>query len=303
MRNLKYVFLIVFGLLNLSCESGNLFQPSNNSILSTEKGFSSVNIDDFSKDAKYLISFDKEVWTHQMDVPELLQHSLEASKGMYSGILKDYERTRELVAISFDGDLTIVSEWLDFGGYDNTMPADMYKKYGHIMPARDASYDPVVRSVFAGGTLTYYSKSGKVVSEANYDPAVFRLSQHELLQLIGSINNVPTKQEIIENYSSKGISAEYVGNNFIKIEQDVFHDADITKHVAYMNTKSGQVERMLGFDPAGRIVMETITMHGTKNGLILPHHHQTTYFGEINGRWQEKSRITEIRTYHHAQTN
>jgi hypothetical protein len=303
MRNLKYVFLIVFGLLNLSCESGNLFQPSNNSILSTEKGFSSVNIDDFSKDAKYLISFDKEVWTHQMDVPELLQHSLEASKGMYSGILKDYERTRELVAISFDGDLTIVSEWLDFGGYDNTMPADMYKKYGHIMPARDASYDPVVRSVFAGGTLTYYSKSGKIVSQAQYDPSAFRVSQPELLDLVNTKKEVPTVNEMLNNFTSKGISAEYIGNSFIKIEQPVYNDMEFNKHISYLNTKSGQVERMLSLNTEGRIVMESITRHGALNGLILPQMNQTAYFGEIDGRWQETHRIVENRSYHHVIAN
>lgn len=295
--------MVVFGLFNLSCDTGNIFQSNNSSMLGAQKEFSNVSIDNFSKDAKYLISFDKEVWTHQLHVPELLQNKIEAATNRNSGILKDYERTRELVAIGFDGELTVVSEWLDFGGYDNTMPADLYKEFGHLMPARDASYDPIVKSIMSDGTLTYYSQSGKVVSEAKYDPAAFRLSQPELLQFISAKTNIPGKQEIIDNFASKGISAEYLGNNYVKVEQDVFDDIDITKHIAYINTNSGQVERMLGFDTAGRVVMETITRHGTKNGLILPHHHQTTYFGEINGRWQEKDRIVEIRTYHHAQIN
>jgi len=39
--------------------------------------------------------------------------------------LSDYEKTREIVAFDNNGDLLITIEWLDNGGYDNTMPANL----------------------------------------------------------------------------------------------------------------------------------------------------------------------------------
>lgn len=303
MRNLKYVCLIVFGLFILSCDTGNLFQSNNNLVTGNEQHLSSVAPHAISKESRYSISFDKEVWTLQFYAADHPLYSLDPNIDITNGILNDYERTREVVAISYDGDLTLITEWLDFGGFDNTMPEYVYKKHSDLMPAREASYDPVVKSVMSDGKLTYYSQSGKVVSEASYDPAAFSLSQQELMQFLSANTNVPAKQEIIDTFTTQGISAEYLGNNLIKIEQDVFDDNDIVKQIGYINTHSGQVERMLDIDPAGRIAIETITLHGTKKGVILPHHHQTTYFAEINGKWQEKRRIIETRTYHHAQIN
>lgn len=250
---------------------------------------------------KLQVSYDQKTMTFKQHWPSDLVAGKAKSETTSNERMLNYENVHEIVTYDQNGYLHISRTYLE-GNADLAMPENLYKDVKDDMPAHSSDYDPVVRSELGDGTLTYYTKSGKVAYQTNVDKEKLRIDPAILDSLQeASQSTSETENRIAENLAAlkeQNIDFKQLSNRNVLLEiqaKSGTDDKDIANYKKIVDLSINRVIRSAIVRKDGRYANLSLMNYKKVSGHPVMASSETLYFGMVNGKWGVKTRTIRNR--------
>jgi hypothetical protein len=226
-------------------------------------------------------------------IPDVLARANNAKQKGDGFVLDNYERVRQSVTIDDNGNLRIVTEWPD-GDADMNMPAEVYHRTAHLMPAPAHDYKPVAKSEMANGFIRYYSAGGEILREYAVDESQFRVESNRIRELLAESRKPLDINErisqVLSSLNKHGGVVRRVNHRYAEISATKAIPAGVIHQKQVVDLTLGVVVRSEERGPGNRLLNREFMNYAKTDNIPVLKNSVIENYGERNGSWGLSSR-------------
>lgn len=220
--------------------------------------------------------------------------------------LTDYANTRKTIEIDTAGVQNMDVVWIE-GNADIRMPLEMWNEIKHKTNPVDPKANPMNRYTMINGQYTAYGVDGSVIFSATFP--VDTIPSMDTSSVVGGkinsklrlvpVNRVNTKpvEEIVSEYSKKGILCKAFGENAVLIDQNVQTPKGNLMTKTVVDTRSGLMQRAATYNTEGNLSSVVLFSYKDVNGYYFPATIVDYWMGKLaDGSWGILTKTIQART-------